>query len=102
MFFCVLMSQSVASPFMFDTMLRSGEPPHIGQSPVPGSDAERRTAAAVATRMPPNAMQRRRDAKNVLFLKKEFLCTSAALRRRGHVLVMLFIWCEFQVVDVRP
>jgi hypothetical protein len=27
-------------PFMFETMLRSGVPPHIGQSPPPGSDAE--------------------------------------------------------------
>src|SRR5947209_7925939 len=36
------MSQSVGSPFMCDTMLRSGVPPHIGQSPEPGSDANTR------------------------------------------------------------
>ncbi len=30
---------------MVDTMLRSGVPPHIGQSPVPGSDAARRAGA---------------------------------------------------------
>jgi hypothetical protein len=27
---------------MFETMLRSGVPPHIGQSPVPGSDIDPR------------------------------------------------------------
>ncbi len=26
-------------PFISETMLRSGEPPHIGQSPVPESEA---------------------------------------------------------------
>src|SRR5688500_3308496 len=39
MFFFVLTSHSVGSPFIADTMLRSGVPPHIGQSPVPGSEA---------------------------------------------------------------
>ena len=33
------MSQVTGGFFMLDTMLRSGVPPHIGQSPVPGSDA---------------------------------------------------------------
>src|SRR5262249_46708412 len=37
-FFFVLMSQVVGKPFMLETMLRSGVPPHIGQSPEPGSD----------------------------------------------------------------
>src|SRR3954467_9653659 len=37
-FFFVFTSQLVGSPFMFDTMLRSGVPPHIGQSPEPGSE----------------------------------------------------------------
>src|SRR5882672_1725242 len=37
-FFFVLTSQVVGRPFMLDTMLRSGVPPHIGQSPEPGSD----------------------------------------------------------------
>jgi hypothetical protein len=48
MFFFVFTSQSVGSPFAFDIMLRSGVPPHIGQSPVPGSEAARRVAAAAA------------------------------------------------------
>src|ERR1041384_1253572 len=39
-FFFVLTSQVVGRPFMFETMLRSGVPPHMGQSPVPGSDAD--------------------------------------------------------------
>ena len=38
MFFFVLTSQVVGSPFMLETMLRSGVPPHIGQSPLPGSE----------------------------------------------------------------
>ncbi len=45
MFFFDLTSQSVESPFAFDTMLRSAVPPHIGQSPVPGSEAMMRGAA---------------------------------------------------------
>src|ERR1043166_3669425 len=40
MFFFVLTSQLVGIFFWFETMLRSGEPPHMGQSPVPGSDAD--------------------------------------------------------------
>lgn len=44
MFFLVLMSHSVGRPFADDTMFRSGVPPHIGQSPLPGSDAETRDA----------------------------------------------------------
>ena len=34
---------------MFETMLRSGVPPHIGQSPVPGSEAARRAGLALTT-----------------------------------------------------
>src|SRR5262249_28589210 len=34
------MSQVVGSPFILEIMLRSGVPPHIGQSPPPGSEAE--------------------------------------------------------------
>jgi hypothetical protein len=38
----------MGSPFMFDTMLRSGVPPHIGQSPLPpGSDADKRDPEVV-------------------------------------------------------
>src|SRR5262245_21067411 len=32
-------SQVVGKPFMFEIILRSGVPPHIGQSFVPGSEA---------------------------------------------------------------
>jgi hypothetical protein len=39
-FFLVFTSQLMGIPFAFETMLRSGVPPHIGQSPVPGSEAE--------------------------------------------------------------
>src|SRR5262249_45873839 len=35
-------------PFMLDTMLRSGVPPHIGQSPVPGSPARALAAGSKA------------------------------------------------------
>src|SRR5215216_3361447 len=38
-FFFALTSHVVGSPFMLEIMLRSGVPPHIGQSPPPGSDA---------------------------------------------------------------
>src|SRR5512132_2928302 len=33
------MSHVTGAFFMLDTMLRSGVPPHMGQSPVPGSEA---------------------------------------------------------------
>ena len=46
MFFFVWTSQVVGGFFMLDTMLRSGVPPHMGQSPVPGSDALSASAAA--------------------------------------------------------
>src|SRR6185436_5151159 len=49
MFFLVLTSHSVGRPLADDTMFRSGVPPHIGQSPVFGSDAPMRTAPANAT-----------------------------------------------------
>src|SRR4030095_7842948 len=39
-FFFSLMSQLIGNPFMLETILRSGVPPHMGQSPVPGSAAE--------------------------------------------------------------
>src|SRR6185503_6390736 len=37
-FFFVLTSQVVGRPFMVETMLRSAVPPHMGQSPEPGSE----------------------------------------------------------------
>src|SRR5213075_375800 len=39
-FVLVFTSQLVGRPFMFDTMLRSGVPPHMGQLPFPGSEAD--------------------------------------------------------------
>src|SRR3989304_3931988 len=52
-FFFVLTSQLVGSPFMLDTMLRSGVPPHIGQSPLAGSDfATRLPAGGTGTTAP--------------------------------------------------
>ena len=42
MFFFVLTSHSVGTFFIDETMLRSGVPPHIGQLPVPGSEATQR------------------------------------------------------------
>ncbi len=39
MFFFDLTSHSVGAFFIDETMLRSGVPPHIGQLPVPGSEA---------------------------------------------------------------
>src|SRR5688572_14397462 len=38
-FFFVLTSHAVGRPFMLEIMLRSAVPPHIGQSPEPGSEA---------------------------------------------------------------
>src|SRR5688572_7354160 len=85
MFFFVFTSQSAGSPFAFDTMLRSAVPPHIGQSPVPGSDATRRTVAAATTKARTTTTQRRKDAK------------------KGGIsaFVMLFIGGQFQIVDIR-
>src|SRR5215475_13426981 len=42
MFFFVATSQVVGGFFIAETMLRSGVPPHMGQSPVPGSEAQSR------------------------------------------------------------
>jgi hypothetical protein len=46
---------------MLDTMFRSGVPPHIGQLPVPGSDAESRAGVvpiATASATPSNVEDR--------------------------------------------
>src|SRR5262249_34339036 len=67
-------SHSTGSPFMFETMLRSGVPPHIGQSPPPpGSDAasrasrppdvDRMSAAPIAARA---RTERRREESIVI------------------------------------
>src|SRR5688500_18809844 len=102
MFFFDFTSQSVGSPFAFDTMLRSAVPPHIGQSPVPGSEAETRTAAPAAIKAKATLTQRRKAAEHAFVSTKELLCDSAAPRRRVSVLVMLFILRQFQIIDVRP
>src|SRR6185503_13432387 len=52
MFFLVLTSQLVGSPFMLDSMLRSGVPPHIGQSAVGGSPARASSVREVAAMTP--------------------------------------------------
>src|SRR5215210_491366 len=39
MFVFLRTSHVKGRPFMLEVMLRSGVPPHMGQSPVPGSDA---------------------------------------------------------------
>src|SRR6478672_11096635 len=62
MFFFVLTSHSIGRPFMFETMLRSGVPPHIGQSPVPGSLAD----AAACRRKPPTVRRSGRSARRIL------------------------------------
>src|SRR5262245_3842231 len=49
-FFFVFTSQVVGSPFMLETIFRSGVPPHIGQSPEVGSEVA--YASEPATRRP--------------------------------------------------
>src|SRR5262249_53165224 len=49
-FFLVLTSQAVGRPFIEDTMLRSGVPPHIGQSVLAGSERAKSTSVEVPTR----------------------------------------------------
>src|SRR4029077_20842991 len=60
-FFLVAMSQLAGRPFMFETMFRSGVPPHMGQSPVPGSDAETDLTEKTS---PTKAARRMRHAPN--------------------------------------
>jgi hypothetical protein len=55
------MSQVVGMPFCLETMLRSGVPPHIGQSPLPGSDALTTNGSAGSDSRIPNARPRRTD-----------------------------------------
>src|SRR4051812_2572238 len=47
-FFPVLTSHDVGRPFMSDTMLRDGVPPHIGQSAGPFAEAATTRAEAIA------------------------------------------------------
>src|SRR5213075_3266152 len=67
MFFFEATSHSVGSPFIDDTMLRSGVPPHIGQSPVPGSEAATRigrvAASASSTSASRGAVERNNDVR---------------------------------------
>ena len=56
MFFLVAMSQVVGKPVIEETILRSGVPPHIGQSVEPGSDAERSSVAASKVESPANIL----------------------------------------------
>src|SRR3954469_15422732 len=50
-FFFVLTSQVVGRPFIVDTMLRSGVPPHIGQSPDPGSETANASEPTTSTKL---------------------------------------------------
>src|SRR5688572_25573051 len=50
MFFLVFTSHVVGSPFMLDSMLRSGVPPHIGQSVPEGSPARASSVREVSPR----------------------------------------------------
>jgi hypothetical protein len=53
---------------MFETMLRSGVPPHMGQSPVPGSEAE-----AVNTKGSMQKAQNRKQNMNCLTVRGAFV-----------------------------
>src|SRR5262245_63938878 len=75
MCFLVLTSQSPGNPFMFETMFRSGVPPHIGQSPVPGSDASTNTGAVAAR-------------------------ATAARKHNTRFMITSFIGSKFQIVDI--
>jgi hypothetical protein len=66
MFFFDATSHSVGSPFIDDTMLRSGVPPHIGQSPVPGSDAATRVGRVAASASSTSARRGAVDRTNEL------------------------------------
>src|SRR5262249_17838710 len=50
MFFFVATSHVVGGFFIAETMLRSGVPPHMGQSPVPGSEAQSRASASASAK----------------------------------------------------
>src|SRR5262245_8976677 len=111
MFFFVLTSQSSGSPFMFETMLRSGVPPHIGQSPLPGSDADILTPCVALATTIALAIARHFTVSLVII----FFSLAAGLHPRRVLTLMPRSGCtglrsawpralichELQVVDVR-
>src|ERR1043166_5722148 len=94
MFFFVLTSQLVGMFFWLETMLRSGEPPHMGQSPVPGSDADaggakQKTAADSKSTAHSKAVGRLMIALdlrrlNFICLRTPLCCRSRVPRDRFH------------------
>src|SRR5215207_9352002 len=68
-FFLVLTSQLVGRPFMFEIMLRSGVPPHIGQSPEPGSEDD-----TVGAREQATALSRIRKMTELNFMLLNLIC----------------------------
>src|ERR1700752_663551 len=87
-FFFVLTSQLVGSPFMLETMFRSGVPPHMGQSPEPGSEAavdgaRQYAAAAVSrSRVPNRTAGRLMIALDFIFMNHICLRTPLCCRNR--------------------
>src|SRR5215208_3466543 len=72
-FFLFLTSQEVGSPFMSEIMLRSGVPPHMGQSPEPGSDAETAGTRQYAAALRRTSAQTRIPARLIIALDFVFL-----------------------------
>src|SRR5262245_59275201 len=71
-------------------MLRSGVPPHIGQSPLPGSDAERRAA--------PTAETASTASQSPAFLYELMMCVDPFRVVFSWLLVRRY----FQIVQLRP
>src|SRR4051812_31716694 len=82
-FFFVLTSQVVGSPFMVDTMFRSGVPPHIGQSPEPGSETA-------------NASEPTTNTELAMTNKRFCIGVSARIPDPG----CLFIFIDFYIVVI--
>src|SRR6185369_1446821 len=79
-FFFVLTSQLDGRPFMLETMLRSGVPPHMGQSPEPGSEAE-----TTGTRAQTAALSRLRKMIALDFVLLILICLRTPLCCRNKV-----------------
>src|SRR5688572_15548737 len=74
-FFLVLTSQLVGIPFIFEIIFRSAVPPHMGQSPEPGSDARadgrRQTADGRSTKA--ESRKQNADGASHLFITVVFM-----------------------------
>src|SRR5688572_24500872 len=93
MFFFVLMSHVVGSPFMPDTMLRSGVPPHIGQLPLPGSER------AASARVLPSAASVN-AAYAIFFIVISFISAREAPRVSSSRAPSLLIRIDLDVVVI--